>query len=385
MSSPECRDDDRTDTVTDGVQVIKSIPAFFALEREWRDLCHKAPGHYFTQSFEWCRVSWEKIAEPRGRRLHCLVVRQDRRVVLIWPLVTYGNRLWSFVRPLGPETTEYTAPLVEDGPQSAQWVAEAWRIVRTTGTGDIVFLPYVRADSLLYEVISREKAAVPPSIDKTTYITWDAYPDWDSYYRTLDSKERQGVSRRRRRLSELGTLSFRPMIDPPECPDVIDWMLAQKTDWLQRTGYHNPWLASDEYRKFLVALSSHPEDTLRLVVSALKLDDKLIAATVLRRDHVRLEGVIIAFDPAYRQFGPGKILQEAVIRWACEQRLTFDQRIGAETYKRYMSNGACDAISYAFSNSIWGKAYFRLMPIWARIPPRVRKFMRIGVHSTGEA
>jgi len=371
-----------TDTGADGVQIIKSVPAFLTLEREWRGLCNRVPDHYFTQGFDWCRASWEKIAEPRGRRLHCLVVRQDRRAVLIWPLVTYRQRFWSIARPLGPETTEYTAPLVEDGPHSAQWIAEAWRIVRKTSISDVIFLPYVRADSPLHRIISREEAAVPPRIDKTSYINWDAYPDWDSYYHTLDRKERQGVSRRRRRLSELGTLTFRPMIDPHECPEVVDWMLAQKADWLRRTGRQSPWRDGDEYRRFLVALSSRTEGVPRMVISLLSLDGKFVAAALSRRDNARLEGVIIVFDPAYRQFGPGKILQEAVIRWACEQRLIFDYRIGAEAYKRHMSNGECDAISYAFANSLWGKAYFRLLPIWARIPPRLRRFIQTGAYSS---
>jgi CelD/BcsL family acetyltransferase involved in cellulose biosynthesis len=368
------------DTGTDSVQLIKSVPAFLALEREWRELCNRVPNHYFTQSFDWCRVSWKKVAKPRGRQLCCVVVRQDRRTVLIWPLVTYRRKFWSFSRPLGPETTEYTAPLVEDGPHSEQWVAEAWRVVREPHTSDVIFLPYVRADSLLHKIVSREKAATPPGIDKISYVTWDAFLDWDSYYRTLDSNERQSVRRRRRRFSDIGKVTFCPTIDPDECPEVIDWILAQKTDWLVRTGRQNPWLEDDQYKRFLIAMSSRTNGVEGIVISVLKLDNKLVAALLLRRDKVRLEGVISVFDPAYRQFGPGKILQEAVMRWACEQRLTYDFRIGTEAYKHYMSNGECEAISYAFANSVWGKVYFRLMPIWDRIPARLREVIRIGAN-----
>jgi CelD/BcsL family acetyltransferase involved in cellulose biosynthesis len=285
-------------------QIITSVPAFLALEQEWRDLCHRAPEHYFTQSFDWCRVSWEKVAEPRGRRLYCLVLRQDGRAVLIWPLVTYRNKFWSIARPLGPETTEYTAPLVEDGPHSAQWIAKAWRMVRKSCAGDVVLLPYVRADSPLHRVICRDKAAIAPSIAKTFFVTWGGHPDWDSYYRTLDRHQRREVDRPRRRLSDLGELKYRPMIEPREFPAVIDWMLARKTDWLLRTGRRGAWRDENEYRKFLVAVSRWTERRPGIGISVLELDAKLVAAVLTRRDNVRLEGVITVFDPALRQFGP---------------------------------------------------------------------------------
>lgn len=108
MRSLERRDESRMDTGTDGVQIIRNVPAFLAFAREWRDLCNKVPQHYFTQSFDWCRGRWEEVTDPRGRRLYCLVARQDQCAVLIWPLVMYRNRFWPFARPLGRSSASST-------------------------------------------------------------------------------------------------------------------------------------------------------------------------------------------------------------------------------------------------------------------------------------
>ena len=104
----------------DRYEIITDHNEFLSLKRHWHDLYERSTEHDLTQSFEWCRCSWEIVAKPQGRRLHCLVAWRRDRAVLIWPFVTcrHGRFLRTFARPLGPETSEYSSVLVEDGSEA---------------------------------------------------------------------------------------------------------------------------------------------------------------------------------------------------------------------------------------------------------------------------
>jgi len=67
----------------------------------------RVPEHYLSQSFDWARISWELIAAPRGRRLHCVVAR-DRVEYDDLAVRRISPGAWSVLRPLGSETIEYT-------------------------------------------------------------------------------------------------------------------------------------------------------------------------------------------------------------------------------------------------------------------------------------
>lgn len=374
--------------VPDQFEIVSDVDGFLALEREWEKLAERAHEAYFSQSFAWCRISWETVAKPRRRRLRCVVARKDGRLVLVWPFVVHRRFLWTVMRPLGPETTEYTEPLVEDGPEAQERVAAAWRFLRRSGKADIISVPFVREGSALHRVVFAEKPVVAPEIIQTTHVDCAAYPDWESYQRTRDGDWRRGIGRRRRRLRERGKLNFEPILDGAQCRRAIDWILAQKQEWLQRTKHRNAWLGTDEYRNFLLAMSAAAGRAGRIVVSVLRINDTIIAAGLGRMDRIRIEGVITAFDPAYSVYAPGKILQEEALKWAFRRRLGYDMRIGAEKYKEYWSTGTSNAVSYDFAQSAWGR-FFPLLRRWHQarllVPTPLRRLIKLLLKAAGTA
>ena len=100
-----------------------------SLKQDWNALYDRCPERDLTLSL-WSRCSWEIVAKPQGRKLHCLVVWRSDQAVLIWPFAIHGRFLRTLARPLGPETSEYSDVLVESDCEADRRVACAWNMLR---------------------------------------------------------------------------------------------------------------------------------------------------------------------------------------------------------------------------------------------------------------
>lgn len=366
---------------SDRYEIVADPLALEALRSQWDALYQRAAQPYFSQSFPWCWTSWQIVGKPRGRCLHCLVARRNGRVVLIWPFVVHRAGPWSLARPLGPETSEYSDVLVEEGPQADARIAAAWQVLRRTCRCDIIALPLVRSTSKLHQTLSVQATPAFFETDPTSYVSRANFDTWEAYERSLGSDTRRKIARTRRRLKEKGELVFEPVVEPDQCEGVIDWILRQKQERLVETRLKNPWLHTPEYRSFLAAMASAPPaPSGRLIISVLRLDGAVIAADIARVDKTRIEGINKVFDPDFGPYGLGQMLQEDCLKWAFAQGRDFDFRLGSETYKRHWANGTCDVVSYEFANSAWGRTYVsyrnvqrRVSLLRYKIPPKWRR------------
>jgi len=341
----------------DQFEVITDIGFLDALKDHWHALCERVSRHYYTQTYEWSSCNWEFLHAPKGHRLHCVVARNGGRIVLIWPFVIFREFLSPVARPLGNSYGEYTTVLVEDGPSAHLRVSEALRLLRASCRCSVVILPYVPAETELEAILSVDKAARIDVAVPTFSVRWEGFRDWDAYLGSLKAADRREFGRTRRRLEERGKLTF-DVVDGGECTALVDWMIAQKLQQLSRTNRRSSLLERPEYRNFLLTAIARPSPTGRFVMFTLKLEDQLLAVLLSRLDRVRVEGVITVYDPTYSKFGPGQLLWETCLKWACERRLEFDLRGGDFQYKRNWTNHESRATSYEIANSFGSAAYF---------------------------
>jgi CelD/BcsL family acetyltransferase involved in cellulose biosynthesis len=366
-------------------RVVVDETEFTALEGAWAELYRKATERNYTESFDWCLHAWEKVAKPRDWKLFCLLGTERDRLVLVWPFVICRKYLWSLARPLGPETTEYSNILVEDGPDADTRVELAWRALRRMRQYDVLWLPYVRDDSRLHRLLAANSGFSSTEQFTTSMVDWGAAGTWETYYQRLSKKQRLDTHRRRRRLMETGNVTFVPMSDIWERSNVISWILDQKRRWLLRTSRQNDWMDTAEYRDFLVAVAGKAQLADGVFISVLKLDERIIAASIQRMSGSRVEIFLPAFDPEYRNFAPNLILYEHLFKWCFDQRLEVDFRIGDESYKDYWGIRKSKATSYehAVSNSgaafvVLKAAHRRWLKIKAGLPQK-------GLHPVGLA
>jgi CelD/BcsL family acetyltransferase involved in cellulose biosynthesis len=361
------------------IRTITDEAAFGALKPEWDELYRKSIDPYYSQSFEWCWCAWREVGRPRGRKLHCFVGAEDSKVSLIWPLALYRRFLWSFACPLGPETSEYSSILVEDGPEADRRTATAWQQLRHAAPCDVLVLPFVRDGSALHRLISASDVLRFAEKFTTSQVDWAGSQDWETYYRGLRKKQRLDINRRRRRLAEIGKITFEAAVEAGQLAAVVDWIFGQKRQWLVRTKQLSDWFETDEYRNFLVAIADQTADESRIIVSALKLDGRVIAASVGRIEGARIETFLSAFDPSFRIFSPSHILYEEFLKWSFERRLEVDFRIGNEEFKDHWHLLRSGATTYAIALSFWGIAFVVLRRVrlrWRKLAAKLYSPLR---------
>jgi CelD/BcsL family acetyltransferase involved in cellulose biosynthesis len=328
----------------DSFEIVRRSEAFKALQYDWEDLCGRSSRYRFSQSFVWCWTTWEVVHEPRKRHLHCIIARNGGRPVLIWPLVIYRSSFPSLAAPLVC-FGEYPDPLVEEGPEAGLRIKAAWRTLRETCGCDLIRLRHVREGSELHRLMIGERAKIVSKVTNLQ-VDWNRHDNWESYYRTLRKGDRREIERRRRRLDELGNVTFE-VIEGSQCEQVIDWALANKVEQLVRTNRRGGnWLRTKAYRNLLVWAASRSGPCGRVVTLTLKLDGRLIATQWCRVDEARVEHLNTVYDPAYSKFGPGTILRGECLKWAFEHHLEVDMKGGDYHHKRRWANRESRSITY---------------------------------------
>lgn len=336
--------------------VITEPDAFLELKDEWDRLWVEADGHH-NQAFRFCWLAWNHVANPRGQRLRCITVRENGRLVLVWPLISYRRGIWRVLNTLTPGTVEQSSMLVADGPAAAEAIAQAWHAASRLCGADVFFLPFVRARTALHDLASAHKGLIEAKQSISSAALLRNELDWTTLCKSLNRKP--GI--RERRLGRQGELDIR-MLDLPdgEYQQPVDWILSYKRDWAARVDKRGPWLYSTAYRDFLVGLLESAGDEPLARIFVVELDKKVIASAMLGVGKGCHYYMIGSFVPEMKQFSPGTILNEFVIRWCLERRMDIDFGIGTEEFKAYWSRGNVKPTSsFQIANTLWGKVYFQ--------------------------
>src|SRR5262245_4656776 len=118
MEQPVIRQSVPRPSEHDRFEIVTEDEVFKALAGDWDELCGLVGEIRCSQSFVWCWTTWEAVEQPRGRRLHCIVGRNQERAFLIWPFVVSDRPGLLVASPLGCAYAEYPDPLVEGGSES---------------------------------------------------------------------------------------------------------------------------------------------------------------------------------------------------------------------------------------------------------------------------
>jgi len=332
---------------SDTWEIVTDPQALLALADEWNDLWVRAGSEYVSQRFGWCWAAWTNVAQPLGRRLHCVVARRDGKAVLIWPFVVFRFGIWKRARPLGPEVAEYTSVLVEDDEHADARVATAWRTLCRTIRCDSILLPFVPAGSRLHRFMSGTRHVMVTQSTPLSSTRCDDEADRERIARMFHSKS---LAKHRRRLGDHGEVRFERIDDVSRRVDLIDWTLHHKEAMLERTGGRPIWHRTKLYRDFLAAVAA--EDGFELF--ALTVDGAPVSTCVARVDRVRFEQFLSAYDNRFAEFSPGQLLRVEDMRWVLDRGLVYDLRVGEHGYKKEWTNRQSEAISYNVANSPWG-------------------------------
>jgi len=337
-------------------EIVTDPDAFCALQSEWDALWARAHGRYH-QAFAVCWLCWRISAQPRGRRLHCIVCREHGKLVMVWPLVTYRFLFWTLLRPLSPDTADPTSILVDEQIGNAAIIEDTLRAVMRSCGAHVCDLPYVSEGSPLYDIADQQPHAIVSERTEAAIAKLRGEADWDAFCATLGTLSGRKPGARERRLSKEGKLEVR-MLSPQDTGDYaawVDWLLARKREWIDRSGKRGDWLASLAYRDFLLDMLDPPAGDAMARLFVLTLDGAPLAASVVGIGESCLTGLIAAFDQRYSKYSPISIVIEHCVKWALEQGKDLDFGVGSESFKAYWSrDNITRACSFRIARSHWG-------------------------------
>lgn len=305
----------------------------------WRAFEADGIGYAF-QTYDW-QSHWFAHLGKRAGLLPCLVAIEDCRAgrLMFLPLAIrrhLGSRCLAW---LGGRHADYHAPLLGAGYQGID-VAALWpRLLARLPEVDVVHLEKQPADILGIPNPFLALGARPCGV--SAYAARLA-PSWEAYYGARRGAKTRATDRRKlRRLQDLGTLTFRPMVEPAEIDPVMRRLADLKLRQLSRVGGRDLF-GSPGCLDFYSALAAGVHERLRVMVSTLELDGAVIAAhwgVVAER---RFYWLIPVYDDTWRAHSPGLHLMHALMEWCCANGLeTFDFGLGDEDYK----TSWCDTVT----------------------------------------
>ena len=346
------------------------------LEPEWHELFARLRRRHYFQSFDYVRLSWEHVARARGQELCVVVGRQSGRVVFIWPLARYRNRLLHMAEWIGGEHSHYQDVLVEDGPESGAWLDAAWKHVKETQGVDMMWLNHMSDDAVLRPTIDRVRG-VGTYVEEAPYIEWSDWSDWASYYGERSKNLRKDLRRRRRRLEDKGQVEFNLLTTRDEVVPLLDWMFRSKTGWMERKGVRmeQGGLDTADTQAFHKAFIADACDAGVVRLGTLTVDGKVIATDLTLLYEDTLIDYIGAFDHDWDYFAPGKLLQEDLLQWSRKHCKIYDFMPYGEDYKYLWAPKDAKTTTYLIPCSVWG----RLTVAWrsSRIGRPVRYLQRL--------
>jgi CelD/BcsL family acetyltransferase involved in cellulose biosynthesis len=338
------------------VEVVRDSARLRQLADRWTALWDGCPGVGLFQSFEYCADAWDLVEQPAGRALACLTGWRGDELVAVWPFVTYRNRLWTHARPLVASGVELHELLVDDTVDRAAWVRQAWTVLTSERRVDVVDVSFYDESSSAAALRSLPARARETGTVASVSVPLTNEENWEDFYNSLSKSYRKDFAKSRRRLEALGAFEFAVCeAGDDRIPSLVDWTLAQKRTWADRTGKKGEWLYSDHYRAFLEHQLAAPGKGARNVLLVLTLDGELLATQIGAVSKGRFDAVIAGFNAEYDKFSPGARMNEAMIRWAWEQGADCNLGAGTEPYKTFWSRGRVESMTtQAMAVTRWG-------------------------------
>jgi hypothetical protein len=215
---------------------------------------------------------------------------------------------------------------VDGVPQTTAPYVDFWEPVADRGEQPLPlsYLPRVALDSL--DAWSA-RPAVPERGGLAPYVEWSRVSSEAEFSELIASRSRKHAAdsrRQRRRVErEVGALTY--TYDDPETG-----LLEQCLRWKHAQKPRSNHLQSDSRpTSFLRALRSREV----LKVSTLRGGDHVLAVHLGLADAGRFYSLVPAYDAAFHQYSPGRLLLDHLLETSLDRDRQFDFLIGNENYK----------------------------------------------------
>ena len=361
------------------VRLVTGRRACLAAEPLWRALYDSnAPSAAFL-SWPWIEESI--VALPTSAQ-PCLAVAGDEygpRFVL--PLRLDGVAGFTIASPLTTPLAQYFDGIGTPLPGVLDAIGDA--LSRET-SATVLRLSHVREDAGIAGWLDDMRTTVTPR-GGAVAAELAGLPSVDAYLATLSTSIRKRTRQRRRQLGELGKVAF-SVVPGHQAEDTTSLLIRMKSDWLGSRGLVSRAFADRRMLATLARVVAAAESG--SVVSALTLDDRVIAGEIGFVQASRYVAYLGAYDQAFARHGVGRLQIFETISWCFENGIrTYDMLAPADPYKCELAPGA-DPVSVhdcdlAFTTA--ADVYMRVARGSITAARRVHAAMPVGLRRAGHA
>ncbi len=345
-------------------EVVTTRAEFDALSEDWDALFAGASTavqafQTFNWNWHWCN-HYLAAAGEKGPSLAVLTGRRGGRLVMVWPIVV--ERIAGLVEAtwMGAPVSQYGDVLIDDVPDAAALLRQAWSHLLDTLKPDVVWLNRVREDAAITPLLI-ELGAIAARRLHAPYLDLSSAPDFDTYM--LRHSNRTAKKRRNtvRRLAKLGNVEFVRETNGETARELAGMAIDSKHAQLVERGIVSPALADPRMRKFFsdaAGGSDHPAD---VIVYALEIDGERAAIDVLVACKDRIATHVFAYDPKFAKDRVGAHLLELTMARSLEDGVRiFDLLAPADPYKQRWADGMVEVVDWALPVSVKGTIYARI-------------------------
>jgi len=338
-----------------------------AIAAEWDELVKQTGASPFCGP-GWFDAWWQAFG--RGH-LDVFILRRAGALVAVLPVAErHGIR-----RALSNwHTPEFAVPAAD----SAARQALLRRVLKGTRTSlQLGMLTAGTEDAHDFATVAHDQGfrVLPRLIERSPFVRLEG--TYEDYERTLSQRRRSELRRRRRRLAERGTLSFELETGTKRLDELLaEGFAVEGSGWKTEQG--TAILSRPETRLFyrLVAEWAAQRGSLRLAF--LRLDGRPIAFHFTIEDGRSAYQLKGGYDTDFREFAPGQLLVQDMVRWAFGRELRTYEFLGAdEAFKLDWTASLRDRIAlHAFPHSPAGTVAFGAQSYGRPLAKRARDLLR---------
>ena len=298
------------------------------------------------QTYDWCEI-WYNNVGKKEVSLHVLVLIEDDQLRAIFPLCIKNNFFLKVISLLGGSLADYQAPLMKDYSEFEL----VWEYLKPYCPKYDLFL-LDRLPEPLSKIKFNSKKFVQYELFQNSEIL---LPNKIIELKNCISKRKlKDVRRYKRRLNEIGEVSFNINEYVDSKIDVINFIIEQKKIQYNKTGVRNTFL-NQNIKEFYCELKkiNNKKSGVKINLSELKIDGEIISAHIGLLHKNKFYYLMPAYSGGkFSKYSPGSILLYNLIIWSVENKIeVFDLTIGNEDYKKSWTNNEMVIRTIRIANS----------------------------------
>lgn len=329
------------------LHVLRTTDDLMVWKDRWNELANRCGTNTFFSHHIFAEHCWQRHRGNSATRLHVIAVERAEELQLVMPLVQ--KREWTFLstlRWLDSGTPLYCDALVDPEADVEALAAKVREHLLSVPFARLLKVGFVRPDTMLAQLMD-SMGARSRSAPMSYGLDLAASSGWDDFLASRSSSSRQAYRRLFRRLGDHGRVRVEQICDPKHLEEEIAWIFATKRAWvLERYGGPN-WLSPPETEAWFKSTAVRLSGNGQVFVLRLSCDQARVAAVLVYRFRSTLFASKIAYDPYWKRYSPGWLLNMDLIRVAFEQGIEHvDFMLGEDSWKTRLANRTCETRKY---------------------------------------